>query len=1025
MKKTGKIILTTFLIFISLIIILLVVAALAENKIAKIAVDQVSKTTSIPIEVERIDFSLLHDFPYATLRCKNLLVNSPFESSNNTLDTLAFLEQLYISVDVKPLLKSIFNVRKVEIGNGSLYYKVDSLGFSNLDFLNDTTQLNGIDTSGNNIHLNIKDFTAKEINCYYNDENQKASANLFIENLNLSGVINHDHYNGKAEGNVILSNCSYDTTNLYLMNRTTLGFHITYDEGILTVNRANITVDEDAQMALNGSLNISENISVQLSVNADKLDVGGLLKYVPELSLNEYGIKNVSGILSAKATISGLITDSIQPAITAELNFVEGNLQYQDYPVLSNISMQAKLTNDTQQNSKTSAIDIHLLSFQTPKSKFSVSGNVTDLDMPYYALQTRFEVDLDEVRAFIPDSLVQLIDGKIKASISTNGVLPDSISDAFIQSVMARTRAHLELFNVNAIVDSSLSVNNLNAQFDYQPNHLDIKNLSAEIPSYDLNLKKLNAAIDGNMMKTDSLHYMISDLNAYVPGYDLSVNELNAEAVGDYSNPETLDVKLKRFVASSGNSNIELAGKIKNPMKPKYAVSGKVNLDLAELKKFVPDSLVNSMSGYISASFQSEATLNLDSISEKLYDLVFVKSNFDLDFEEVNISMPDSMMNVGNVSGQLSYKYDSLYIQQLTANYLGMQLGMNSVSVANVYSAAVQNQPKELVVKGNFSVGDLDYAVIENLMLEDTTANTEISSEPMNFTYKINGRFTAKSLKYEDALFKNVSSKFLVKENYYVLDSMNLNAFDGRALSSIKVEILPDDEMNLFFKTNISKMDVTKLMQSFKDYVEIEDIKAENVQGILSTKMDGKIVLKNYEPVYESLMLNGDLTIDNGALINVKPVMEVETITGIGLKNMDRLYFSMLNSSIFLFQNELYIPQTEIRSTSFDAMFLGMYSFGVDYEYHIRMFLGEVLSSKSKANLKKQAEDGGFTDEDEKDVTKGRTSIYVVSKSENGKEKAGFDNKRDRLNMVAKVKLQKQMVDMRFNPALINYSTKE
>ena len=56
---------------------------------------------------------------------------------------------------------------------------------------------------------------------------------------------------------------------------------------------------------------------------------------------------------------------------------------------------------------------------------------------------------------------------------------------------------------------------------------------------------------------------------------------------------------------------------------------------------------------------------------------------------------------------------------------------------------------------------------------------------------------------------------------------------------------------------------------------------------MVSTKMDGKIVLKNFEPVYNSLLLNGDLTIENGALINVKPVMEVEKIPGIGLKNME------------------------------------------------------------------------------------------------------------------------------------------
>ncbi len=150
--------------------------------------------------------------------------------------------------------------------------------------------------------------------------------------------------------------------------------------------------------------------------------------------------------------------------------------------------------------------------------------------------------------------------------------------------------------------------------------------------------------------------------------------------------------------------------------------------------------------------------------------------------------------------------------------------------------------------------------------------------------------------------------------------------------------------------------------------------------------------------------------------------MEVEKIPGVGLKNMDSLYFSTLNSSIFLFNNKLYIPRTQIRSTSFDAMFLGMYSFGGDYAYHIRMFLGEVLSSKSKANLRKQMQEGGFTEEDENDITKGRTSILFQNRKME-KKRLVSTRKKISSNMVAKVNLQKQMVDMRFNPQLIKYET--
>jgi len=328
-------------------------------------------------------------------------------------------------------------------------------------------------------------------------------------------------------------------------------------------------------------------------------------------------------------------------------------------------------------------------------------------------------------------------------------------------------------------------------------------------------------------------------------------------------------------------------------------------------------------------------------------------------------------------------------------------------------------------VNGDFYVDNVDYDQLGVLMETTTDASEDTAGDTAKYTYKINGKVRLDRLKYEGAVLENINSRFLVKDGYYVLDSMTMNGFQGSALTSAKIEMQGDDLITLWFKTNVKRMDATELLQTFGDYVDYEYIKAENMRGKVSAVLDGKIVLKNFETDYNELLLKGDLTLENGALFNVQPVMEIESIPAVGIKNLDSLYFSTLNSQLFLFRNDVYIPKTEIRTSSFDAMMLGMYSFGEDYAYHIRLFLGEVLSSKSKANLRKQAEEGGFTEEDEKDVTKGRTSIYVVSKSENGKEKAGFDNKKDRSNMVARVNLQKQMLDMRFHPTLVTYKTDE
>ncbi len=1027
MKRAAKTILYIFLSFLLVIVILVVIAAFSENKIARLALDQVSKTTNIPIQVEKIEFSLIHDFPFATLKCRNLKVSLPEYVDNFEQDTLAFVDELFISVDVKPLLKNVFNVRKVEVNNGRLFFLVDSTGVSNLDFLMDTTGQDMNDTLGNGLNLDIKDFSVNNAFLHYTDEKQKAKANLLINQLNLSGLIENEEYNGEAEGNVYLTNCSYDTTRLYLMNQASVDFSVNNNEGRLTVNHTNIAVDDDIQLSLHGFVNRGDTISTRMDIIAEKVDLGGLIKYVPENVLKEMGIWNISGILSTKATVSGLISDSIQPSITSDFDFSGGSLRYMDFPTLRNISLNGSATNGSQQNNKTTNIDIRSLKFQTTNSNFLVSGKLKNMDRPEFSLNSVFDLDLQETTAFIPDTLLQSLNGRIKAKISTKGIMPDSITTDFVQKLLANTKADLNLSNVNANMDSTLAVNQLNLQIDYQPNYMKIKEFSAEFPTYNLEVKNLNAAIHGNFTVPDSLQLKIDSLNAIIPSYKLEVKNLNAELAGDISNPESLDIKINKLLVESENNNIELSGTVKNPMAPDYSLSGKINLNLEEIRRYLPDSLVNSLAGNVSASFKSAAVLNLDSIGSQLYALIFEKSNFNLSLEEVSVEMPDSMMSVSNLSGQLKYNSDTLEIEQFEASYLGMEMGMNSVTATNLYSAAILNQSKQLNVNGNFNVDKLDYTMLAKWMEEDTTTISENDANPTNFTYKINGRFKTNSIKYEDAVFTNVNSKFLVKNNYYVLDSLQMEAFNGKTITSVKVELKENDEMDLYFKSDIAKMDVHKFMIAFEDVLDYEDFKAENVRGILTAKMDGRVLLKNYEPDYETMMLKGNLTLTNGALINVKPVMEVEKVPGVGLKNMDKLYFSALTSSLFLFNNELYIPITNIKSTSFDAGFLGMYSFGEDYDYHIRMFLGEVLTSKSKANLKKMALEGGFDEEETQDVdvTKGRTAIFLVSKSENGKEKAGFDKKRDRANMVAKVNLQKQMVDMRFHPALVKYNTEE
>ena len=1000
MKKAGKFFIYTLLSIFLFIILLVVVAGLAQRRIVKLALEQVSKTTSIPIQVEDIQFSLIRRFPLATIDCKNLLISSPDTLKNTGLirDTLLNVGHLYVSVEATPLLKGIFEVKKVEIDNADVFYKVDSLGKTSYDFLMNTTQAGAIDTTSNSIYLDVKTFQLENVRCHYQDQQMKAGANLLVDEMDLSGLIDNDQYFGQVKGKLFLTNCFAPGTRLGNMQKAAIQFDINYKDEKLVIKQARIDVDENAHMAVKGNLDLSKSLMSDLFVQAQNVNIAGVTQYMSSKYLQEYGIRDLDGNLNLDAHVTGNLTDSLKlPHVDASLQLFNGKMQYLDYPQMKQIALKVKVTNGNENNNETTRLNVDSLSFRVDSSTANLTGTVENLDHLSYALLSKLNVDLSDLAPFLPDSVVLGMNGRISAELSTQGTLPDSITAQFINSVAANTTLDLQASDVNVELDSLFSILKLTGQLQYKPGHFQLDSLSAQVPAYRLKVKSL---------------------------------ELNSGIAGEFTNPDSLQLAIYQLHLQTDSSDIQLKGTLKNLMAPDYSLDGKLNLNLAEIYSMLPDSLANGLSGTVSADIHSAAKIDLDSIAGQINDVLFNHSNFSLAFRNVEVEMPDSLMCIQKLSGNARYNADTLRIDQIDGNYLGLHFGTHATMVSGIYTAGIQNSPKELTIHGDFRVDSLDYALVESFMSNDSvsasaTQQPQQDTHTMNFTYKVNGNFHADQLKYGANLFRNVDTKFLVKDRYYVLDSLAMDAYNGKALTSLKIEMEAEGEMDMYFKTSIDQMDVYQMANGLQEYIQMEDFTPEHVKGKISTQMNGKIVLdKNFEPVYNSLMLKGDLAIEDGALLNVKPVMEVEKISGVGLKNMDNLYFSTLKSSIFLFKNDLYIPKTEIRSTSFDAMFLGMYSFGEDYAYHIRLFLGEMLSSKSKAHLRKQTQDNGFEEEQE-DVTKGRTSIYLVSKLMSGKEKAGFDNKKDRTSMVAKVNLQEQMVNMRFHPALIKYNTEE
>ncbi len=987
------------------ILLLVILAEIFKNDIVKLAIQRGAKTFDVPLSVGDVDFSLIYRFPLATIEFEDLVMTSEPELNDSLSlvpDTLAKISKLYASVDLWELMDGNIFVKKIDIEDAKFKYIVDSLGNSNFDFLlkvdtdtiaeetNDTTVIQGV--------YSLEKLTLSDIDIDYIDDFMKFKTYLSIPEVTVKGEVKPEGYLAQTEGEVLVRSVEYDNFHLEDLQKSRLLFDISAMND--TLNVSDLTLDAaGAIIKGKGYIVQGDSLYENLEISGTDIDLARNYKFLPQTLKDEIQLKNLGGLLNVSGTTHGYLSPNNIPQMDFNIELIEGIVQYDIYPSVNNINFAVNIVNGYASRLESASVNIKNFHAETNSSKVDVSALVQNMKNIQYDVVADLTVGLNEIKPFMPDSLIKDLGGVVSAKISTSGLLPDSITDSFYDYALGRTKLNLRCTNVNISMDSVPSINDFSGSFTYNAQNIGFKGVKVKIPEYSVNV-------------TD--------------GY------LKTAFKGKISDYKNMALSIDSLMLKMPDSYFALSGNVKGLDHVKYDLNVDTKLDLNEIAKMLPDSMVNSLSGSVSCDASSKGQFYIDSVADQAMPLLFENSQFGMSFNAVTVDMPDTIMNVNNLFGQLKYNSDTLWMDQVEGSYSGLDFSADSTTISSLYSAAIQNNNKELFVHGNFGVGNFDYALIDALMTDTVPASEEdqkaameeaLNEEPyvQNYTIRVNGKAKAKSVKYGDIIASDINSKFLadLSNGTYVADDLDCEVFGGGISGSLRYRMTdtPKDKDLIDvmeFCLSADSIDVSRMIDELKVYIQEYGITKDNVQGLFSSNMDGRIVLINYEPVMDSIMISGDLKLENGALIDIKAITDLESIPGNNIPNLDNMRFHTLTSNLFIYRNNIFIPKTDIFSNSLEASFLGMYSFSGDYEFHVRAILGQILSGKVKERSKEELE-GGFDPDD-----KGK---YYVSSYLDGKSKAWFDNKNDRKRMDTRIRMNKRGFQVLFSPLLVKYET--
>lgn len=298
-------------IILGVLILLVALGAIFQERIVGWVVADLQKELAIPVRIEKITFSLVQNFPHASVIITNSVAHYP---NSNEQDTLFAAERFYINLNLLSLIRGKLSIQSVEVNSAKI--SIITLADGSLPTFKLFKKEN---TGSTKTIFNIKFVGAKDVMIRYDNLASEIQQQLSIREFKFSGAISEQtahgkvkmrvnslHSNNNQQYNNLVTNSTLDILGEYNYGNEIRIDELLYNSNYLSVNgKYNLTLSNK----LKGDFRFTATVP-----NKDLL--GMLLKSDPNVRIN--ALKKSSVSVTGK-TIGPGITDILFEA-KAEIN---------------------------------------------------------------------------------------------------------------------------------------------------------------------------------------------------------------------------------------------------------------------------------------------------------------------------------------------------------------------------------------------------------------------------------------------------------------------------------------------------------------------------------------------------------------------------------------------------------------------------------------------------------------------------------------------------------------------------------
>lgn len=597
MKRFLKITATVVAV---VLVVAIVTPLLLRGKIGDIVKREANAMLAARLDFEKLDISLLRNFPNASLNLKGLTLvgTDRFEG-----DTIVAARRITVVVNLMSLVGDEgFEVRKIILASPALHAHKLADGAVNWDVMKpsepaDTTAAE--EAAPSSFRLSVRDFRLTDAVIRYEDDSTGMELRTAPLSLRLSGDMSAE--STQLDLDLLAGGVDFTQGGVPLLHDAELALDAEIDadlaEGRFTFSRNTLRLNA-IEMRLDGWVQqVGDALAMDVSAGCSEVRFKDLLSLIPAFYKHEFRSLAASGELSMELWARGQMHGAQLPAFELKTEVHNGSFQYSSLPkAVTDINIAAKVSNAGGELDKTE-VEISEFGLKMAGNSLSATGYATNLmSDPTFRATLSGRVDLGAIREVYPLEKGIDLAGRIAASMKLSGRMSDVESGRY-ERISASGSLVVEQLGLH--VQQLPEVFIRRAAATISPQAMTLGEFGVKVGGSDLSATGQLTGYLGYLMRGEQLAgrlYVKSDL--------LDLNEIRAAVPAD-AEAESADAEKPAEEAAAA---------------PAQAIVVPKNLNLslnAELKKVLFEKMViTDIAGEMSVA---GGTLSLDRLGLQLF----------------------------------------------------------------------------------------------------------------------------------------------------------------------------------------------------------------------------------------------------------------------------------------------------------------------------------------------------------------------------------------------------------------------